>query len=201
MLLPLPIQNLIEKISKLPGVGKRQATRMVFYLISKKEKLKEIREDLNLIEKEIVICPDCFFPFQKTKNLKKCPICSHPKRNKSIICVVEKETDLLTIEETKRFNGLYHILGGLISPVDPQSYKNLKIKRLLERIKENKIKEIILALPLTPQGEMTSLYLERILKKYSIKITTLGKGIPSGGEIEFADSQTIEGAFKHRESL
>ncbi len=201
MLLPLPIQNLIEKVSKLPGIGKRQATRIVFYLISNKEELREIIKSLNLIEKEIVICPDCFFPFQKSPNLKKCPICCHPKRNKNIICVVEKETDLLTIEETRKFNGLYHILGGLISPVDPQSYKNLKIKRLLERIKENKIKEIILAFPLTPQGEITSLYLERILKKYQVKITTLAKGIPSGGEIEFADPQTIESAFKHRESL
>ncbi|MCD6085373.1 recombination protein RecR [bacterium] len=201
MLLPLPIQNLIEKISKLPGIGKRQATRIVFYLISRKEELREIIKSLSLIEKEIVICPDCFFPFQKSPNLKKCPICCHPKRNKNIICVVEKETDLLTIEETRKFNGLYHILGGLISPVDPQSYKNLRIKRLLERIKENKIKEIILAFPLTPQGEITSLYLERILKKYQVKITALAKGIPSGGEIEFADPQTIESAFKHRESL
>jgi len=201
MLLPLPIQNLIEKISKLPGIGKRQATRIVFYLISKKEELRDIIKNLSLIEKEIVICPDCFFPFQKSPNLKKCPICCHPRRNKNIICVVEKETDLLTIEETRKFNGLYHILGGLISPVDPQSYKNLRIKRLLERIKENKIKEIILAFPLTPQGEITSLYLERILKKHPVKVTALAKGIPSGGEIEFADPQTIESAFKHRESL
>jgi len=201
MLLSKPVQNLIESLSKLPGVGRRQATRIAFYLISKKEDLKKMSQELEEIEKKIAICPDCFFPFEKTPNLKKCPICSHPKRNKKIICVVEKETDLLTIEEAKKFNGLYHILGGLISPIDPESYKNLRIKRLVERIKENKIKEVILALPLTPQGELTTLYLERILKKYPVKLTALAKGIPSGGEIEFVDPQTIESAFKHRESL
>jgi len=201
MLLPNLLQELIQKISKLPGIGQRQATRIVFYLISKKEELKEILEGLKSIEKEIVVCPSCFFPYQKTTFLKECPLCSHPKRRKDIICVVEKETDLLTIEETKKFNGLYHILGGLISPVDASSYQNIRIKKLLERIQKNKIKEVILALPSTPQGEITTLYLERLLKKYPLKVSILGKGIPTGGEIEFADPQTIEAAFKHRESL
>ena len=201
MQLPKPIEEFVKLFSSFPSIGQRQATRLAFYLVNqKKEKIKETIKAIEALEKEISICKECFLPFYNPKGKEKlCPICSDPRRKKDIICVVEKETDLLTIENSHQYNGLYHILGGVISPTDPESYKKLKVKSLLVRIKKNKVKEIIIATNPTTAGDLTAMYLEKVLKEAGVKISRLGRGLPTGGEIEFADPETIASALKRRE--
>ncbi len=200
MQLPKPIEEFVKLFSSFPSIGQRQATRLAFYLINKKEKIKNLLEVSEKLEKEISVCNECFMPFYNPKGEKKlCPICSDKRRNKQIICVVEKETDLLSIESSKQFSGVYHILGGSISVVNPNSYKKLRIKSLLEKIRKNKVKEIIIATNPTASGDLTAMFIERKLKELNIKVTRLGRGLPTGGEIEFADPETLSSAFKRRE--
>lgn len=200
MQLPKPVEDFVKLFSSFPSIGQRQATRLAFYIINQKGETKEISKILENLEKEISICQKCYMPFYDPKKEKKlCPICSDPRRNKKIICLVEKETDLLTIENSRSYNGLYHILGGLISPLDPESYKKLRIKSLIERIKKDDVKEVIIAINPTTAGDLTSMYLEKSLKDLEIKISRLGRGLPTGGEIEFADPETIASALKRRE--
>ena len=201
MQLPKPIEEFVKLLSSFPSIGQRQATRLAFYLVNqKKEKIKETIKVIEKLEKEISICQECFMPFYNpTGKEKLCPICSNQKRRKDIICVVEKETDLITIENSHQYTGLYHILGGIISPTNPESYKKLRIKPLLNRISKNKVKEIIIATNPTTSGDLTAMYLEKVLKETGVKISRLGRGLPTGGEIEFADPETIASAIKRRE--
>ena len=200
MNLPKPIEEFVKLFSSFPSIGRRQATRLAFYITGRKSRAEEIIKVVDKINKEMSVCQECFMPFYNPKkNEKLCPICSNPRRNKQVICVVEKETDLLTIENSRQYNGLYHILGGVISPVNPESYKKLRIKPLIERIKKNGVREIIIAMNPTTAGDLTSMYLEKSLKNLDVKISRLGRGLPTGGEIEFADPETIASALKRRE--
>ena len=201
MFLPKSIENFVKVFSSFPSIGQKQATRLAFYLINQKSKLREARKSLEDLERNIIVCSECFMPFQSSASLKSnvCPICLDRRRNRKIICLVEKETDLLTIEESKKYNGLYFILGGEISPVDPESYKKIRINPLIKKIRRDKIEEVIIATSLTTAGDLTAMYVERSLKNLGVKITRLGRGIPTGGEIEFADPETIAAALKRRE--
>jgi len=152
----------------------------------------------------IKICDNCFFVFETDGKKTLCPICSDLARNHSLICVVENDTDLITIEKTGKYKGEYHILGGLLSNIDEAKENKLNIKQLVLKIRksiQNKepVSEIILALNPTSEGYLTSLYLKKLLEPYQIKITQIGVGIPYGGEIEFADPETIKEAMKRRE--
>ncbi len=202
-----PIEKLSEIFSKFPGIGKRTANRFVFYLL--KLSNKEVNELLKAIidvRKQIKTCNFCFLPFDTSlsKNEKQlCPICQNPARDKKLLCIVEKEIDLLTIEKTKLYKGLYFILGSTFNP--KKEKQDLRIKELKERIKNPKkfgieanFQEIILAFNPTTEGEITSLYLERELKPLNIKISRLGRGLPIGGEIEYADEETLKSALEGR---
>lgn len=192
------IQKLIELFSKLPGVGPRTATRFVFHLVKDKEGLGEAiaKAILNLKEK-IKFCQLCFKPFEGEE--KFCEICQNAGRNKKTICVVEKEVDLEAIEKTKKYNGLYFILGGPISGIKKEEIKKLRIEELEERIKKDeKLEEIILALNPTTEGEAITLLLERKLKNLGKKVSRLGRGLPVGGELEYADEETLGAAFEGR---
>lgn len=149
---------------------------------------------------KLAVCQQCFFVFEKKKETDTlCAICSNPNRDPSSVAVVEKETDLISIEKTKQFNGLYHVLGGLFSPEETNN-QDLKIKELILRIKNNpNIKEIILAISHTAQGDLTAMELEKILKSYPVKVTRLGLGLPRGAEVEFADEDTLSNAIKSRQ--
>ena len=197
---PKPIQKFVEIFSKLPSIGQRQATRLAFYLTRRKELNQNLTAALNSLNAELKICKQCFLPFEKNSS-DLCPICANKNRNQAIIALVEKEIDAFSIEKTRQFNGTYHILGNLIEPTDPQSYNSLKIEFLEKRIKNlpQKIaEEIIIALNPTTDGDLTAMYLERRLKNLTKKITRLGRGLPTGGELEFADEETIRGAFEGR---
>jgi recombination protein RecR len=202
---PKTIQKLIDLFSQFPTVGPRTASRFVFYLARKpKEEVDKLAATILDLKKNVKFCRLCFSPFEGEGEL--CEICSDPTRDKSLLCIVATETDLLSIEKTKKYKGLYFILGGQISRLKKADMEKLRIKELEERIKSHpEIKEIILALNPTAEGEATALYLERLLKPLNlpagrqvIKITRLGRGLPVGGELEYADEETLSSALEGR---
>lgn len=196
------IQKLIEKFSKFPTIGPRTAARFVFYLIKlPKEEMEELIKSISELREKVKLCSFCFKPFEpSTEDPELCEICSNPSRDKSLLGVVEKETDLETIEKTKKYQGLYFILGGTVSKLKKTDIKNLRTEELLERAKKPEIKEIIIAVNSTPEGEATALYLERLLKNLPAgrRITRLGRGLPVGGELEYADPETLSSALEGR---
>ncbi len=193
---PKSIQKLIDLFSKFPTIGPRTAARFVFYLIKlPQEKFDELLASIIDLKKAIKICSSCFNPFEDSEETL-CSICRDNSRDKTLLCVVEKETDLISIEKTKKYKGLYFILGGTISL--KKDDKNIKIEELKERIKNNGFKEIIIATNSTTEGETTALFIKRELKPFNIKITRLGRGLPVGGELEYADEETLTSAFEGR---
>ncbi|MEA2097642.1 MAG: recombination mediator RecR [Patescibacteria group bacterium] len=192
---PKPIQDLITEFSKLPGIGPRTATRFVFSLLKHPDYDTELlgHAVLNL-KKETKICKNCFNISEK----ELCEFCSNQKRTRSIVCVVGEATDIPAIENTKQFNGLYHILGGIIKPSEGISSDNLNVKKLIERIKGNGIKEIIIATNPNTEGETTALYLVKILKPFNVKVTRLARGLSTGSDLEYADEMTISSALTGR---
>lgn len=197
---PKPIEKFVEAFSKLPSIGQRQATRLAFHLTRKKELNRNVTSALKILNEELAICGQCFLPFEKNHSTL-CPICSNKSRNQGVICITEKEIDAFNLDKTRQFQGTFHILGNLIDPADPESYKSLKIDHLEERIKKLPQKianEIILAINPTTDGDLTVMYLERRLKNLTKKISRLGRGLPTGGELEFADEETIRSSFENR---
>jgi recombination protein RecR len=194
---PKTIQKLIELFAKFPTVGQRTATRFVFYLIKRdKKEIEELSRAILDLKEKVKFCKNCFKPFEGDGEI--CEICSDKTRDKSLICVVEKETDLEAIEKTKKYKGVYFVLGGPISAIKKEELKKLRIKELEERIKDKRIKEIIIATSLTSEGEALGLFLERKLKNSGKKITKLGRGLPTGGELEYADEETLSSALESR---
>jgi len=200
---PKSIQKLIDLFSKFPTIGPRTAARFVFYLMQlSKEEIEELLNSISNLRKTIKICSFCFNPFEAGQG-ELCPICSNSSRDKTLLCIVEKETDLITLEKTKKYNGLYFILGGTISTFKKKDIEKLRTKELEERIKNHsEIKEIIIAINPTAEGEATTLYLERLLKPFGAargkKITRLGRGLPAGAELEYADEETLGSALEGR---
>lgn len=205
--LPKPIKDFVQVFSQLPGIGPRQATRLAFWLLHQKRETQHAfyRAFTNLFTKT-QICPSCFFISEKeSAGSRLCKICRQKQRDQSLICVVEKETDLISIENTNKYRGLYHVLGGLMSELNENKKQKLNINQLLTRIKKvsktpQKIKEIILALNPTSEGNLTTYTLEKAIKELNldIKITKLGRGLPQGGEVEFADAETLVNALEGR---
>ena len=198
------IKKLIELFSKFPTVGPRTAGRFVFYLMKlPKEKIDELLDAILELKNKIKFCSFCFNPFQDESNSPLqsdlCSICKNPSRNKQLLCVVEKETDLISIENTKKYNGLYFILGGTVATMRKNDIDNLRVQELLNRVKtQNTFTEIIIATNPTPEGKATFILVERALKEFDLKITRLAQGLPLGGELEYADDETLESAFDGR---
>lgn len=202
---PKTIQKLIEFFSKFPGVGPRTATRFVFYLIKcDKKDVERLSYLISELKKKIKFCSLCFKPFEKENSENQtedgiCEICSDKTREKSLLCVVEKESDLEAIEKTRKYRGLYFVLGGPIVSIKKEELKKLRIEKLEERVKnDEKLKEIIIAINPTTEGEALTIFLERKLKNLGKKITRLGRGLPTGGELEYADEETLISAFEGR---
>lgn len=192
------IQKLIDLFSKFPAVGPRTAARFVFYLLKKqKDKIDELTDAILKLKEKVKLCPNCFNPYEAESEF--CEICSNPIRDKSLLCVTASETDLQAIEKTKKYKGLYFILGGTVSALKKADIEKLRIKELEEKLKNTpEINEVILALNPTTEGQATALYLERILKPFNKKITRLGRGLPVGGELEYADEETLTSALESR---
>lgn len=197
-MIPRPIKKFIEAFSQLPALGPRQATRLAFYLTSlPKATLNELEKSLKEL-KELNRCEHCFF--LKESGLKLCQICGNPKRDSKIIAIVEKETDLLSLEKIGSYHGHYFILGKLAEKGILETAQKLRLEHLKSRIKSDNgpINELIIALNPTAIGDFTADFIRREFKGLAEKITRLSRGLPTGGEIEFADESTLGSSFEHR---
>ncbi|MBI5807622.1 MAG: recombination protein RecR [Ignavibacteriales bacterium] len=198
MLIAEPLQRAIDELSKLPSIGKKTAQRLAIHILkSDKESVDSLINSLQDLKEKIRFCSVCF----NISTEEKCEICQSAKRDRSTICVVEDASDIISIEKTNEYNGLYHVLGGVLDPLGGVTVEKLKIKELLERIKNDEVKEVILALNPDAEGDATSLYLSRLLKEINIKVSRIARGLPIGGDLEFADSATIGRAFIGRIEL
>ncbi|MAF20155.1 MAG: recombination protein RecR [Parcubacteria group bacterium] len=195
---PDSIQNLINNLSKLPDIGPRAATRLVFHLLNQKQKeLTELSSLIKSLKSEIELCGQCF---NLTSKDQLCSVCQDKKRDPSKICIVETPLNILPIEKTKQFNGLYHVLGGLIFPSNGIGPEKLKINQLITRCKNNqsKITELIFALSPSTEGDTTTLYIERLLKPLKIKTSRLARGLSMGSDLEYIDEHTLSSALRER---
>ena len=193
-----PVEALIEQFAKLPGIGTKTAQRLAFHILSlPPEEIEAFAAALLAAKSDVHTCKIC----QNLTQGEVCRICSDPSRDKSTICVVSDPKDLIAIEKTKEYNGLYHVLHGSISPLNGIGPENLKIKELLVRLSDEDIKEVIMATNPDTEGETTAVYLARLLKPFNIKITRLAYGIPVGGHLEFADKVTLSRAIEGRREL
>ena len=192
------IENLIDELSKLPSIGRKTAQRLAFFILTMPE------EDARGISKAIIALKDkarfCRECFNITEN-EICNICSSTSRDKSRLCVVEEPSNILVIERSKSFDGLYHVLLGALSPIDGFTPDKLKINELVERVRKDSIQEIIIATNPNTKGEMTAQYIREMLKPYPVKVTRIAYGLPIGGDIEFADEVTVSKALEGRREI
>ncbi|WP_420551262.1 recombination mediator RecR [Tenacibaculum aiptasiae] len=182
------LENAVNEVSRLPGIGKRTALRLVLHLLKQpKENTKYLAEALTNLRNDVNSCKKC----HNISDTILCDICSNPNRNEEIVCVVEDIRDVMAIESTAQFKGLYHVLGGKISPIEGIGPQNLKIESLVEKVKEGEIKELIFALSSTMEGDTTNFYIYKQIEKYNITTSTIARGIAVGGELEYADEVTL----------
>jgi recombination protein RecR len=192
------IEHVINQLSKLPGLGKKSASRIVYYLLkSPDSKTESLAESLLALKKNLKSCSEC----GNYAESDPCGICRDSGRDRSIICVVEEAKDILTIESTHVHRGLYHVLNGVISPLQGMGPNNLRIQELLDRIKGVAIKEVIIATNPTVEGDTTALYLAKVLKNTGAAVTRIALGLPIGGDLEYADALTLSQALKGRHKL
>lgn len=195
---PNSIQKLIDEFSNLPTVGPKTAERYVFYLLKQNpEKLRDFSKAIAELRDGIKICKRCL----GVANSDPCEICLDDKRDISTICVIANTRDMQSIESSKEFNGVYHVLGGIINSIENQGPDKLTINQLLNRIKNENIQEVILALNPTIEGETTSMYIAKLLRPTKIKITRIARGLPMGSDIEYADEITITNSLKYRNEI
>jgi recombination protein RecR len=193
-----PLLKAIEELSKLPGIGRKTAQRLALFILkSSEEDVNKLVNSLLELKTKLHYCSKCY-------NLAVedlCEICQNPKRDQSLLCVVEEASDVIAIEKTNEFNGIYHIIGGILSPLSGIGPEDLKIKELVKRFENETIKEVILALNADTEGETTSLYLARLIKPLVTRVTRIARGLPIGGDLEFADEATIGRAMLNRNLL
>jgi len=193
-----PLQIAIEELSKLPSIGKKTAQRLALYILkSDKEQVDYLIKSIKELKTKLKFCERCFNITEEDL----CEICKSAKRDKSVLCVVEEASDVIAIEKTNEFNGIYHVLGGVLSPLSGINPDQLKIKEIIRRFEKEEIKEVILAVNPDTEGETTSLYLAKLIKPLGIKVTRIARGLPIGGDIEFADEATIGRAILNRGDL
>lgn len=192
------LKKLAEQFASLPGIGRKSAWRLAFYMLTlDKEQIDVFTDTLLDAHKNIHKCSIC----QNLTDLDICEICSDQSRDQSIICVVEESRDIVALEKSNSFNGLYHVLHGLISPLDGIGPDNLTIKHLLARVTSSKIKEVILATSPTIEGEATAMYISKLLKPIGVVVSRIAYGMPVGGELKYVDEITISKAIENRNKL
>jgi recombination protein RecR len=185
----------VGELSRLPGIGKKTALRLALHILKEEEVFAEnLGSSIIKMRKEIVFCKKC----NNISDADTCEICANHKRDENTICVVEDTRDVLAIENTAQFNGLYHVLGGIINPIEGIGPNDLFIKHLIERIHHEDIHEIILALPATVEGDTTSFYIYRLVKEFGVKVTTIARGVAVGDELEYTDEITLGRSILNR---
>lgn len=189
------IEHAVTELSRLPGIGKKTALRLILHLLKQEEaSVTQLSEAILKMRREIKFCRTC----GNVSDTENCSICSNPSRKQEMVCVVESIRDVMAIENTQQYNGVYHVLGGVISPLDGIGPDELYIERLVERVKSGNISEVIMAISPTIEGDTTIFYLSKKLKDFPVKITTIARGIAFGGELEYADEMTLARSLTNR---
>jgi len=193
-----PVAKLIEEFEKLPGIGHKTAQRLAFYVLGlPEEKANALAEAIKNAKLKTKYCSIC----SNITDVDPCSICSSPSRNHTQICVVEDPRDVVAMERTKEFNGLYHVLHGVISPMEGIGPNDIKIKELLSRLSDDEVKEVIIATNPNIEGEATAMYISKLLKPMGIKVTRIAHGVPVGGDLEYADEVTLAKALEGRREI
>ncbi|MDL1891648.1 recombination protein RecR [Sphingobacteriales bacterium CHB3] len=191
------LQQLIEEFAALPGIGRKTAQRLALHILKQpRDEIVQMARALVNVKDRIRYCSSCW----NITEIDPCPICSSPKRDRGIVCVVEEPNDVMAVEKTNEFKGLYHVLGGSLSPLDGIGPDDLKVRELIQRM-NGEVSEVILALNPNVEGEATTLYLTKLLKPLGVKVSRIARGIPVGGDLEFADEATLSRALEGRVEL
>ncbi|MGH2727952.1 MAG: recombination mediator RecR [Actinomycetota bacterium] len=193
-----PVQDLIDALRKLPGIGAKSAQRLAFHLLrAPAEEAHALSNAIRSAKEKVAICGECF----NVSEGERCKFCRDPRRDGTIICVVEEPADIVAVERTQEFRGRYHVLGGHISPIDGIGPDDLHMRELVERIGKGEVKEVILATNPTVEGEATAIYLAQILRPLGLRITRIASGLPVGGDLEYADEVTLGRALEGRREV
>ncbi len=200
MLLPESIQSLINSLERLPGIGPKSASRLAFYLLRATDDVsQDLATALTNLKSKTAFCQECFNITEAGREL--CDICASPRRDGSVICVVEEALDVLALERTAGYQGKYHVLQGVLSPIEGVGPDDLKIKQLVARVARGGVKEIILATNPSMEGDATALYLRQQLEPQGVRVTRLARGLPMGGDLEYADQNTLLRALSGRQEM
>jgi recombination protein RecR len=195
---PVSMKALIEEFSKMPGIGPKSAQRLAFYILrSAKNDAQALAGAIMKVKESVRFCRAC----NNLSDEETCEICKSPSRDRTLLCVVEEPNDIIAIERSGNFNGVYHVLLGSLSPLDGIGPSDLKIEELLGRVKKERFKEIVIATDFNTEGEATALYLQKVLKGSGARVTRVAYGIPVGGDLEYADQATITKAFEGRREI
>lgn len=193
-----PLAKLIRELEKMPGVGPKSAQRMAFHILRlPDEEARALAEAIIEVKERIITCKRCF----NFTDEELCPICRNPSRQTSVLCVVADVRDLMAIERTQEYRGLYHVLQGVISPMDGVGTEQLRIRELLQRLQSEPIEEVIIAMNPTIEGDATAMYLSKLIKPLGIRVTQLAHGMPVGGDLDYADQATLISALEWRREL
>jgi len=192
------LEILIDELTKFPGIGRKTAQRLALHILKQpKEEIDKLVRAIIDVKEKIRYCSICF----NITESDPCPICSSPKRDKGTICVVEEPMDVLAIEKTNEYNGVYHVLGGVMNPLEGIGPDDLKIKELVQRISAGGVNEVIFALNPSVEGETTSIYIANLIKPFGVKVTRIARGLPIGTALEYADTATIVRAIENRTTM
>ena len=193
-----PMSRLIDELKRLPGVGPKSAQRIAFHLLGvNRDEAQQLSDAVTDMRDKIRLCSQC----NNIAEGELCPICSDPNRDRTTVCVLEQPNNIMIVERTRQYNGLYHVLHGVISPLRNVAPEDLKVKNLLERLKDDEIEEIILATSPTTEGQATATYLARLLKPLGVTVSRIGMGIPVGSELEFIDEATMVESIENRRKV
>ncbi|MSP41658.1 MAG: recombination protein RecR [Deltaproteobacteria bacterium] len=206
---PAPLARLIQELSKLPGIGEKSAARLAFHMLKgTKDDVFRLSESIGKLRQEMGLCQLCFgFSEVKASNdgdsdqATLCDVCRSSEREKDKICVVEEPADIIAVEKSQEFRGRYHVLHGTISPLDGVGPDALRIKELLERLRDNEVKEVIVATNPTMDGEATAFYLSKVIKPLGVSVTRIARGLPMGGDLEYTDAVTLGKALEGRREI
>jgi recombination protein RecR len=202
---PAPLARLIQEMSKLPGIGEKSAARLAFHMLKgKKEDVFRLAESIGKLRQEMGLCRRCFGFSEvdpQDENGAVCDICRNAEREEDKICVVEEPADMLAVEKSQEYRGLYHVLHGTISPLDGVGPDALKVRELLERLRSGAVREVIVATNPTMDGEATAFYLSKIIKPLGVSVTRIARGLPMGGDLEYTDAVTLGKALEGRREI
>ncbi len=196
--LPDPVQKLLDELKKLPGIGPKAAQRLVFHLIRRSEEdCRKLAQAVSNLKENLILCSIC----NDITNVDPCRLCQDPHRDTRLVCVVEEPFNILSIERSGQYRGLYHVLHGALSPINGIGPGDLKLKNLFDRLRQGKVEEVIVATNPNNEGEATALYISKLVKPLNIKISRIALGLPMGSDLEYADEVTISRAVSGRQAL